>query len=360
VSLSEQLALRAQSTSAYDGVDVAEAYGDVDLEWAALDGSAALVDTSFRRTIGVTGEERRQFLQGQVSHSLATVKQGAGVPALLLNAQGRVLSIVPVYDAGETFELNVEEANVEATLARLEQFLIADDAELALDEPQDRFSVVGPDALMKVAAMGVDVPMRAESPAFSGPWFVRRARIGGADVALYGRGDLRVPAVEVVEYDAGGAEAAWRAFESAGVHPAGSRAYEVMRIESGTPRMGVDVDEGRVALEARLEWAIHFRKGCYVGQEIIERAVSRGRVGRLLTLLATESLAQPGDLVQSTGTKETVTSAAVSPRLGPICLAYVVRELAEPGKQLTLYRGNVEELRARVLPWPRAEVYAGR
>jgi folate-binding protein YgfZ len=237
--------------------------------------------------------------------------------------------------------------------------LVADDVEFALDAPCDRFAVVGPDAVLKIAALGIDVPMRAESPAYGGPWFLRRARIGGADVSLYGRGDLRVPAVEIVEYDPGGAEAAWRALESAGIRPAGSAAYEIMRIEGGTPRLGVDVDDGRVALEARLEWAIHFRKGCYVGQEIVERAVSRGRVTRLLTLLATEDLARPGDLVALTGSKETVTSAVVSPRHGPICLAYVVRELAEPGKDLTLHRGS-EELRARVLPWPRAEVYAGR
>jgi folate-binding protein YgfZ len=204
------------------------------------------------------------------------------------------------------------------------------------------------------------MPMRPESAAFSGPWFVRRARIGGADVAPYGRGDLRVPAVEVVEYDAGGAAAAWAAFEAGGVQAAGSAAYETLRVESGLPRLGVDVDDSRVALEARLEWAIHFRKGCYVGQEIVERAVSRGRVHRLLALLATEEPALAGDLVQETGPKEIVTSAAVSPRHGPICLAYVVRELAEPGKRLTLHRGSDREIRAQVLPWPRVEVYAGR
>jgi folate-binding protein YgfZ len=140
---------------------------------------------------------------------------------------------------------------------------------------------------------------------------------------------------------------------------AGERAREIVRIEGGTPRYGVDVDESRIALEARLEWAIHFRKGCYVGQEIVERAVSRGRVNRLLALLATQEPARRGDLVQATGDNETVTSVVNSPRLGTICLAYALREHGEPGKKLTLERGDTK-IAARVLPWPRPEIYAGR
>jgi folate-binding protein YgfZ len=186
---------------------------------------------------------------------------------------------------------------------------------------------------------------------------MRSARIGGVDVTLYGRGDLRVPAIEVVA--SGDGAPVWEAFEGRGARPVGTKALEIVRIEGGTPRVGVDVDETRVALEARLEWAIHFRKGCYVGQEIIERAVSRGRVNRLLCLLSTAEQAQRGDSVQATGEKEFVTSAATSPRLGPVCLAYALRELGEVDKKLTLERGQ-HTIAAKVLPWPRKEIYAGR
>jgi folate-binding protein YgfZ len=188
-------------------------------------------------------------------------------------------------------------------------------------------------------------------------WFVRTARIAGVEVTVYGRGDMRVPAIEIVAQ--GDAAPVWQAFESRGARPAGSQAYEIVRVEGGTPRYGVDVDEERVALEARLEWAIHFRKGCYVGQEIIERAVSRGRVNRVLALLATDEPAQAGDSVQATGDKEVVTSVVMSPRVGPMCLAYALREHAEDGKKLVLERGQ-HHIGARVLPWPRPEIYAGR
>jgi folate-binding protein YgfZ len=312
------------------------------------------VDASFRRTIVATGGERREFLQGQLSHSLVTVKDGHGTPALLLNAQGRVQSILSVYVTGERIELVVDASSLEATLARLEQFLVADDVEFEAEPPGDRLALIGREAHGMLADLGVAVP---ESDATrAGEWFTREARIAGTSVKLYGRADMRVPAIEI-----SGADLApvWQALEAKGAHPAGARALEIVRIEGGTPRLGVDVDESRVALEARLEWAIHFRKGCYVGQEIIERAVSRGRVNRLLCLLATEEPAEPGDSVQATGEKEVVTSCAVSPRLGPICLAYVLREQGEPGKKLTLERGQ-RTIAARVLPWPRREIYAGR
>ena len=82
-----------------------------------MDGRAGLFDTSFRRTIIVSGSERREFLHGQLSQSLVTLKPGDGAPALLLNAQGRVISIVAIYDEGEAFEIAVQADNLDATLA---------------------------------------------------------------------------------------------------------------------------------------------------------------------------------------------------------------------------------------------------
>jgi folate-binding protein YgfZ len=355
VSLAKLLETRTKSFTDYEGANVPLSYGDVDLEWATLDGSAALLDARYRTTITASGAERREFLNGQLSHSLVTLKEGRGTPSLLLNAQGRVVSILSIYDAGPAFKLLVESSQLEATKKRLEQFLVADDVELEVEPARDRFTVAGKDAPRVVASFGVDVP-NADSTRMS-EWFMRSARIGGVDVTLYGRGDLRVPAIEVVVN--GDGAPVWEAFEARGARPVGTQAFEIVRIEGGTPRVGVDVDDTRVALEARLEWAIHFRKGCYVGQEIIERAVSRGRVNRLLCLLSTAEEARHGDSVQATGEKEFVTSAATSPRLGPICLAYALRELGEVDKKLVLERGQ-HTIAAKVLPWPRKEIYAGR
>ena len=355
MSLGSWLATRAKSRAVYDGAEVAVVYDEVDLEWASLDGAAALVDTSYRRTLIASGEERRPFLHGQLSQSLVTLKTGEGAPALLLDAQGHVIALVAIYDEGETFEIMVEDAHAERTLERLRQFLVADAVEFELEAPRERFCIVGPDAFHVLGRVGIEVPPRALTTR-NGAWFMRSPRLADSDVLLYGRADLRVPCVEVVASDA---TPAWRALEAAGAKPAGSDAFEIVRIESGTPRYGVDVDEERLALEARLEWAIHFRKGCYVGQEIVERTTSRGRVHRLLSLLATDEPVRPGDQVAATSEKDVVTSSAVSPRSGAICLAYVMRELAEPGKELSVVHLDAD-VSARVLPWPRTGVRSGR
>ena len=355
MSLGDFLAARATSRAPYEGVEVAQSYGDPELEWASLDARVGLVDARYRRTIIASGEERRQFLHGQLSQSLVTLKTGDGAPALLLNAQGRVMAILAVYDEGETFEMAVEASHLDLTLERLQQFLVADDVEFQNEEPRDRFSVVGPDACHMLEGLGIPIPSRAHA-SMSGAWFMRSGRLGGVDVLAYGRADLRVPTVDIVATD--GAPA-WRALETAGAKPVGTDAYEMLRIESGTPRYGVDVDQSRVALEARLEWAIHFRKGCYVGQEIVERAVSRGRVNRVLVLLSADVPLRRGERVGHAGEKDTVTSCTISPRLGPICLAYVPRENAEPGNKLVIERRD-RDVTVRVLPWPRVEVYPGR
>ena len=149
--------------------------------------------------------------------------------------------------------------------------------------------------------------------------------------------------------------ALWTALEDLGAVPCGFQAVETVRLESGTARFGVDVGLDRIAMEARLEWAIHFAKGCYVGQEIVERGVSRGRLNRLLCLLELEGVTALGALIEGAGEKDVVTSLARSPELGPIALAYVDRDRAVAGVRLVV--GGVP---ARVLEWPRREILAGR
>ena len=171
MSLSSLLTGKARGRAEYGGVEVAESYGDVDLEWAAIDGRTGLVDTSFRRTIIVSGSERREYLHGQLSQSLVTLKPGDGAPALLLNAQGRVISMGAIYDEGEAFEIAVEADNLEPTLARLEQYCVADDVEFVVDDPRERFALVGPDAVrFLIDAGATDVPDDAET---TGAWFMR-------------------------------------------------------------------------------------------------------------------------------------------------------------------------------------------
>jgi len=346
------LAGRGVRVGDYAGATTAAAYGDVEAEWRALDGKAALLDLRWRRSIIAEGEERAEFLQGQLSGDIVSLGSGDGAPALALSAQGRTESMLAVYNRGDTFEICVDASLLDDTGKRLEQFLVADDVEFAVCPPCDRIGVVGPGAAAVLAEVGVSLP--SDEPT-GGGWFYATAEIDGLAVRVLGRGDLRVPLVELV-VDGDGA-AVWERLERAGAVPAGTDALEVLRVESGTPRYGVDVDTSRVAIEARLEWAIHFDKGCYVGQEIVERAVSRGRLVRELCLLAPDAPVGAGDVISDRGDKDTVTSVVRSPRLGLVCLAYVPCEQAAPGTSVTIGAAAVA---ARVLEWPRPRELGGR
>jgi folate-binding protein YgfZ len=204
--------------------------------------------------------------------------------------------------------------------------------------------VGGPNAATVLEGAGASLP--------STSWGNCDTTVGGIPVHVRARDDFRVPLYELVT-DRG--VELWGLLEKGGAVACGFQSLEVVRVESGLPRYGIDVDDERIALEARLQWAIHFAKGCYVGQEVIERAVSRGRLNRKLCLLGLDSVVPLGAQVENGSDVDVVTSVARSPNLGRIALAYVDRERAVAGVKLVV--GGVG---SRVLEWPRQEVLAGR
>ncbi|TFH23870.1 MAG: aminomethyl transferase family protein [Myxococcales bacterium] len=348
--LAAVLSSRAVGTASYRGREVATSYGDVVAEWRALDEATGLVDFSFLTDIVATGDERVEFLQGQLSQDVSDLRDGGGTPALALTVQGRVQAILGLYARGDGIDIVVDATGRDTARQRLEQFLVADDVEFEDGPCRERIGVVGPGCHELLArACGVTV---------SGQWWwTRTIEIAGVPVSLRGRGDLRVPSVDIAVED--GALKVWRALEELGAEPAGCNALEILRVESGLPLLGVDLDEHRFAVEARLEWAIHFNKGCYVGQEVIERAVSRGRVNRELCLLGAAEPVVVGVRVAGGSERDVVTSAAVSPGLGPVCLAYVPRDAAVEGTELRL-ESETGVTAVRVLRWPRSRSLAGR
>jgi folate-binding protein YgfZ len=139
----------------------------------------------------------------------------------------------------------------------------------------------------------------------------------------------------------------------AGARPVGFAALEVMRVERGTPRFGLDMDERTIPLEANLQRAIHYQKGCYIGQEVIARATFRGHVNRHLVGLRFGAGSTPAPRTELfTGDRRVgwVTSVVQSPRLGLIGLGYAHRDAARPGTELALAAG-AGSARIEVLPF---------
>ncbi len=346
------------STRSYDGAEAAASFGDVAAEWSALDGGAAVVDAAWRRYFTAVGEERLEFLHGQTTANLAQLAAGQGAPAAVLTAQGRPLALLAFHEDGERTWIATTAAHADSARAALSRFLVADDCDFEDDVAAGCLLVAGPGAAAALAAAGAG---EASSLA---AWGTIRAVIASQPVRVFARGDLRVPSFEILvvgaDGEAGDTEAVRAALVAAGAARAGVDALEILRVESGAVRYGVDVDEARLAIEARLEWAIHFAKGCYVGQEVVERAVSRGRVNHEFVLLRTAAPAVVGARVEGGGDGDVVTSALRSPRLGEIALAYVPKAKAEAGSAVALVAEGGGRIEAEVLAWPRARVLPGR
>jgi folate-binding protein YgfZ len=185
-------------------------------------------------------------------------------------------------------------------------------------------SLIGPEAVRLAGAEGTAEGEHAH----------RLATVGGAQVRLV-RTDMGVDVIA----DAEDAEAVRTALVGAGAEPADEEAAEVLRVESGRPRFGVDIEpDAVIPQEAGLnERAVSFEKGCYVGQETVARLHWRGKPNRHLRgLRLSEPVAAGSELVSAEGrVVGRVTSPVTSPELGPIALALVRREVA-PGETVSV------------------------
>ena len=142
-----------------------------------------------------------------------------------------------------------------------------------------------------------------------------------------------------------------------GLAPCGWEALEVLRVERGVPRYGADMDERTIPLEANLERALHYQKGCYIGQEVIARATFRGHMNRRLVglLLGKAHPAPRTELFLGDKKVGFVTSVVHSERLGQeIALGYVHRDALEPGTALRL-AGELGLATVQTLPFPARE-----
>ncbi len=330
-----------------DGWSVAKAYDDPAREYAALRDDAALVDLAFRDRVRITGSDRVEFLQGMLSNDVKRLAVGEGCHALLLTEQGKVVADCLVLALADAILLDARALAITQAIEALARYIVADDVELVREDATHAIGIFGPRAADALARCGVvGAPDRPYS-------HVTVEREGGA---------LRV--ARVPEPATGGfvcvvpeaqVDAWWRAARARGVVAAGFDAFEALRIESGVPEYGVDVGLETIALEAPLDDAISFRKGCYLGQEVVERVSARGHVNRKLVPLTIDAQAPPsaGDVIVA-GDKEIgrVTSAAWSWRLAkPVALGYVRREHVAPGTHVEV-RSAAGALAAIVEPTP--------
>ena len=294
--------------------------------YEALREYAAWLDLSKRGEITVRGEDRARLLHALSSNHVQQLMPGQGVYAFFLNAQGRILADANILCRDGDFLLDTEPETAVALGAHIDRHIIADDVTLEnWTAALPALAVEGPRSPGVAAALGIALPDEpAAHVAFRGGVAARLSFTGAPGFRLI------VPAAERT--------ALLAELEAAGAAAAGPEAARVVRLEHGRPRYGEDITDANIPQETRQLQALHFNKGCYLGQEIVERVRSRGHVNRVLVRLEFNTAAPPAPGTKLTvDGKETghVTSAAFSPGFGKtLAFGYLRAEHARPGSRV--------------------------
>ena len=321
---SAHVALGAVFREAWGGT-VVGSYGDPAGEYRAARETAGLVDLSERGVLEASGAQRQPFLQGMLSNEVAALRPGQGRRAALLTPKGAVQALLRVLVDETLVALETDSERFAPLQRTLEHHRVAAPVRFAIRETVV-IAVIGPHADAVVRAAGGALPPATAEAHLSGSLAGRPLRIVRASDLPRGGIALHVSPEH--------APAVFAELGAAGARPIGREALDALRVEGLRPWYGSDVSEANLLHETGLVSECHSpTKGCYLGQEIVARLSARGgNVNKALRGLRLSASAQAGDAI-SEGTREVgrVTTAAVSPRLGPIALGYLQRSHFEAG-----------------------------
>jgi tRNA-modifying protein YgfZ len=321
------------------------AFSGFEREYRAARETVALFDTNWHAIVTLSGKDRVQYLHAIASNDIQSLADGRGTLALLLNPQGRILAELEVYAQPERLLVLTHASRRESTVGTLRKYVIGSKVVIEdLTEKMGSFAVEGPRAATVIeGACGVALTGLAERSIEDvtvdgvSCWLVKKSQFGAIGAELFaGRGSL---------------SALWQkllaAVRTHGGGPIGMAALNSLRLEAGQPWFPADFNESMIPHEAALETShISYNKGCYTGQEIVERVRSRGHVNRKRVLLRFSTAAPPAPgtkLRSGDGEIGSVTSAVYSPRASAaIGMGYVRREQFTPGSVVEFDGGTAE------------------
>jgi len=322
-------------------------------ELAAILTSAAIFPLEDRAFLRITGSDATRWLNGMVTNSIQALAPGEGNYNFLLNAQGRIQGDCTIYrEPGDepTFLLETAATQIDAIQTLLDKFIIMDDVELT---PLDHLSgilVAGPQALSVVMAIGTANHQAAPcSPTAQAPSQqtinLKQTVYAGAPVTLIQAYSPLVPRFEIWSDASTIASILAELRDVHDVPVCTAETLESLRILSGQPRFGKDIRDRDLPQETAQTHALHFAKGCYLGQEIVERIRSRGQVHRTFTGFRLTALpaALPAPLTADSKPAGELTSAAILPLPTgdiPFALGYVRREALDRNATLEFGGGT--------------------
>ena len=298
-------------------------------------GIAPLDQTGWLR---ITGEDRVRWLNGMVTNSIQDLKPGEGNFNFILSAQGRIQGTAYAFSQPDSVLIETDRAQLAPLTATLNRFIIMDDVELAdISDSRTGIALIGPNAAALLEQAGFSAPTAASPSLHAVTWNNREVTLIAAHSPLVPRFELWA--------DPATAGDITTALTQAGAELVSPGALEALRILEGTPRYGIDIREKELPQETAQTHALHFAKGCYLGQEIVERIRSRGNVHRAFTAFRLEgALPAAGTPIEAEGKSigELTSVASIPLATGSLQLGlgYIRREALERGASLTYAGGT--------------------
>jgi len=333
------------------GAEIAEFYGcrlprrfsRFENEYQAAKQKLALCDTNWQAIVLLTGRDRLSYLQAISSQDIRALENGRGALALLLNPQGHILAELEVYALPDKLLVLSHAAFRERTVATLRKYVIGSKVEI--DDQTDRMgslALEGPRALgtlEQICGAGLSAPLEMSAT---------EASIDGAPCYWLKRSHFGEPGAQlIVERET--LKVVWdkllRAVRERGGEPIGMDVLNTLRLEAAIPWFPADFNDAMIPQEAAIESShVAFNKGCYTGQEIVERVRSRGHVNRKRVRFTFSTMTPPplGTKLHTSGAEVGyITSAAFSPAAGAaIGMGYVRRERFAPGSSVEFEGGT--------------------
>jgi len=347
--LHDRLAAAGAQMGEYCGAETANSFGDPKAEYQALISGCAVYDLGWRAKIVLTGGDRTRWANGMVTNNIRDLQEHYGNYNFLLNSQGRIQGDLYIYNLGDHLMVDTELWQKAKVLELFDKYIIMDDVEVAdLSDKLTAVAVQGPKSLDVLRKLGLTIADEVE------PLKIEQTVWNNAGISVTRMASDVSLAFEIWIAPSNVA-ALWDALTQAGAQPVGTEALEMFRVAAGVPKYGQDITDKYIPQETEQFHALHFAKGCYLGQEIVERVRSRGAVHRHYAAFTLEGPAPaPGTEIQQDGKRVgEITSARGVPVNGhqqTIALGYIRKESGEPGSVV-----QVEGHEARVFAPPYKE-----
>ncbi|HXZ81899.1 MAG TPA: folate-binding protein [Terriglobales bacterium] len=327
--LNEHLLAAGARRGEYRGVETARSFGNPTHEFGILLRGCGLFDLGWRSKISITGKDRIRWMNGMATNNIRDLPVDQGNYNFLLNAQGRIQGDLYVYNFGDHLLVDTEAWQTPTILKLFKHYIIMDAVEVTdISEKLTALGLQGPQSREVLHRLGLNVPDDLR------PQHVLKLTWQNVGVSLIRMAGHLADGYEIW-LSPSDASRLWDALSAAGATPVGTDALEIFRVTAGIPRFGQDIRDRDLPQETGQMQALNFSKGCYLGQEIVERIRSRGNVHRQLTglLIEGEPPAPGTKLVVNGKDVGEITTALKVPAAGAektLALGYIRKEAVRP------------------------------